>query len=123
MSKRSDLIKSEELLNKGMKELANGSKRKAFECYEQSAKLGNIQAMYYAGLCLMNGEGTTRDEQRGFDLLFDSASEGNLEALLKVADCYLEGTCIDKDEDKAFQMYEIVYENEYEEDSGDSFGI
>lgn len=104
---------SDRLLNLGAKEYQKQTKEgflKAIEYYQQSAKLGNGQAMCNLGYCYYYGRGIEVDKQKGFAYFLDSADAGCIEGIMKMGDFYRYGEIVNKNEEKAFDYYCRVYD-------------
>jgi TPR repeat protein len=69
----------------------HGNLSKACQYYQMAASNKNVDAMYRAGLCLLNDALPEHDATRGFDYLMKAAQRGHARSMLKLADCYQAG--------------------------------
>lgn len=69
----------------------------------KAADLGHLKAMYYIGACYINGNGVSKDKEKGLSLLEGSAKKGLVESSEFLGLYY---NTIDKDKKKSKMWYE-----------------
>lgn len=71
--------------------------QKAFNAFEEGAKLGNNQCKFELGKCYMLGLGTIQDTKIGIKLYEEAANQDNADAEYRLAICYLTGVGVTAD--------------------------
>lgn len=82
----------------------NGRRSEAFPYFEQAALAGNVQAAYFYGLMLYDGDGTGQDRPKGLNYLQRAADAGHAAACAKLGEIYLNGDGMTQDPGKGFDM-------------------
>lgn len=77
---------------------------KAFANFRESSTRECMDGRTMMGVCLLNGQGTDKDEQQAFLALNAAAVKGNLLAKRYLAKCYREGLGVEKNESKAEEL-------------------
>jgi len=77
----------------------------AFDCFQVSAKRGNLKSTYYLAKCYQNGYGCPVNEVLAYKLFKIIAGEGDYESLYEVAICKLYGIGTTKNEREAFNYF------------------
>lgn len=91
-------------------ELANQYRAKhiyklAFENYQKSAQMGNVEAQYWLGYCYEHEEGTERNMRKAVEWYKESAQMGNSNAQYRLGFCCYYGKGVERDEEKAVMWY------------------
>ena len=77
----------------------------AFTYYQTAAELGNLDAQFNLGFCLISGSCGTVDETAGFKWLLKAANAGHVSAKYYAGLCYDRGMGVDKDEAMALSLF------------------
>ena len=80
--------------------------RKSFECYQQAAKKGHLQARYALVLCFDFPKGCEQDLSKAFQLCLEVAKDGLPEAMCRVGMYFEHGIGTYKDTELALHWYE-----------------
>lgn len=78
----------------------------AAELFERCAEAGNVDAMFYLGLCYINGNGVTKDPNRAVHFYRRAAEKGHLTAKTNLAVCYERGKGVEKNEQLAIKFFQ-----------------
>ncbi|MBO6027414.1 MAG: sel1 repeat family protein [Bacteroidales bacterium] len=79
--------------------------RDAFECYEQAAQKGHLQACYELVLCYDFPKGCTQDLHKALSLCLDLAKKGHVEAMERVGMYFEHGIGTYKDTELAHYWF------------------
>lgn len=79
-AKTQDLPEDEKLLKDGIN-LLQKNKKKAFDCFKNAAEKGNIKAMNYCGIMLLNGQDVPYNEEEAREYLKAAADSDDIEAM------------------------------------------
>ncbi len=86
---------------------------KARKMFLDAAELGDSNAKYYAGECLIFGRGGDVDYLRGVQFLSESSADGNAQAMDLLGVCYIRGWGVERDDERAFELFNQAVELEY----------
>ena len=121
-----DRKKGEVLYDRGMNFMKEASanpnaREKALACFEEAAALGNVEAMYYAGMCYLKAaDGDRKLLEKATKHLYDATVAGKLYCfaeLMNIAEmniayaqncvgvCYAHGYSVERNQMKAVEWY------------------
>lgn len=92
------------------------NKYKAFELFEQGAKLGNENCFGALSECYLRGEGTSVNEQKAIENALIAAKAGNATGMINAAICYDDGLGINPDPYAACHWYKEYLNYEPDDD-------
>jgi TPR repeat protein len=82
----------------------------AQEIFRQLADRGDVQAQYRMGRFYKDGEGVTRDDQRGCDWFERAANRGYDQAMFELGHCFFEGEGRPRNINAALYLYSLLAE-------------
>ena len=86
---------------------------KAFEKFYDAAMLGYPTAMFYAGVCYHNGEGTEQDSVMAFRMFRNAANAGEITSMHNLANCYANGYGTARNDSLAVRWYRSAADSGY----------
>ena len=86
----------------GLEGVVDKDEKKAFDFFQRSSDLGNLDALYNLSLVYKQGIGVPVDQMKSFELLKEAAEKGKLDCLYEVGSSYSQGVGVEKDDKKAF---------------------
>lgn len=85
--------------------------KKAFDCFQKAADLGQLGAMRSLASCYANGKGVEQDDFMAFKWASLSVEKGNDKALNTLGEFYRFGIGIKKNPQKAIECYKKYFES------------
>lgn len=79
--------------------------KKAFDCFQKSARLGLSTAMSELADCYLSGFGTEVEINKAFCLHRVAAENGDLYSMKFIGECYLNGYVVSENSKRAFSWY------------------
>ncbi len=84
--------------------------RKAAECYERGAKLGDAACLEQVGDCYLKGKGVEKDVSKAIEYYKKATEYGSTSAMERLAMLYSEGEEVEKDDGMVFELWKEYYE-------------
>mgnify|MGYP003290299889 CR=1 FL=1 len=85
----------------------------AFEKFYEAAALKHPAAMFYAGVCYTNGEGTEIDDKKAFNMFRAAANGKHIAAMHNLANCYMLGKGTKANNSLALKWYTTAADSGY----------
>ena len=85
--------------------------KKAFDLYQQSARLGYDRGMYNLAFCYMKGNGTREDHWQAAQYFEKAAQKGHVNAMYNIGVMYLNGDGVNKDCKRAAEWFYKAAQN------------
>ncbi len=107
MFKNQERELSEKLLNEGLELLSSDKKqkqKKGFAKLRAALALGNMEAVFYEGICYQNGIGIYQSDEQAFYRFFKAANAVP-ESMYELGLCYIHGRGTEPDVVKAFTCF------------------
>ena len=86
---------------------------RAFEKFYEAAALKHPAAMFYAGVCYTNGEGTEIDDKKAFNMFRAAANGKHIAAMHNLANCYMLGKGTKANNSLALKWYTTAADSGY----------
>ncbi|MBR5511887.1 MAG: SEL1-like repeat protein [Bacteroidaceae bacterium] len=86
---------------------------RAFEKFYEAAALKHPAAMFYAGVCYTNGEGTEIDNKKAFNMFRAAANGKHIAAMHNLANCYMLGKGTKANNSLALKWYTTAADSGY----------
>ena len=86
---------------------------RAFEKFYEAAALKHPAAMFYAGVCYTNGEGTKIDNKKAFSMFRAAANGKHIAAMHNLANCYMLGKGTKANNSLALKWYTTAADSGY----------
>jgi TPR repeat protein len=83
-------------LDTGLKAYYQKNYKVAFDSFEKSAKMGNVQAIHYLASLYFQGLGVPKNVEKAFNLFNQSAQKGYAPSLANLSIMYYEGIGVQK---------------------------
>ncbi len=93
------------ITNEGVALYREKEYKRAFEKFNEAATLSHPAAMFYAGVCYTNGEGTEVDNKKAFNMFRAAANGKNIAAMHNLANCYMQGLGTKANNNLALKWY------------------
>ncbi|CAB4412864.1 unnamed protein product [Rhizophagus irregularis] len=74
----------------GLQAHKEGNHKKAWECFEANANVGDILAIYWQGYYYLEGKHVDKNKQKAMELFRKAADSGNADAQLRYAFCLID---------------------------------
>ena len=101
------------IAREGMKLYKEKEYDRAFEKFHDAATLGHPTAMFYAGVCYHNGEGTEQDSVKAFRMFRSAANIGEITSMHNLANCYAKGYGTARNDSLAVKWYRAAADSGY----------
>ncbi|CAB4483709.1 unnamed protein product [Rhizophagus irregularis] len=98
-------------VKEGLQAHKEGNHKKAWECFEANANVGDILAIYWQGYYYLEGKYVDKNKQKAMDLFRKAADAGNADAQLRYAFCLIDKENKNIDSSKFMKYLQLAADN------------
>jgi TPR repeat protein len=98
-------------VKEGLQAHKDGNYKKAWECFEANANVGDILAIYWQGYYYLEGKHVSKNKSKAMELFRKAADAGNADAQLRYAFCLIDKENKNIDSNKFMKYLQLAADN------------